>query len=139
MEFREAEEEADLHIDHEDGAPPVDTAVPIAGGERESVEAFLLRLGLKDLGGWRFETIPDKKRVGKVNYIASNLKATCQIHRDCSLYASLRTVGDEAALRHLVSWLHGGHADKVDRAEHAARAAEMKISVFGMKLRGRAS
>ena len=101
---------------------------PIAGGERESVEAFLLRLGLKDLGGWRFETIPDKKRVGKVNYIASNLKATCQIHRDCSLYASLRTVGDEAALRHLVSWLHGGHADKVDRAEHAARAAEMKIS-----------
>ena len=74
MEIREAEEEADLHIDHEDGAPPVDTAVPIVGGERESVEAFLLRLGLKDLGGWRFETIPDKKRVGKVNYIASNLQ-----------------------------------------------------------------
>jgi hypothetical protein len=78
LELREAHHEADLDTHREEEAEP---AARCGDEPVEDLEALLLRLGMKDIGGWRFETTVDSTRVGKINYIVGNMKATCQLHK----------------------------------------------------------
>ena len=145
LERCEAQEEADLHVDREglelaqDGATaaePMVAACEAAGGKDEPMEAFLTRLGLKDIGHWRFETLEGSRRIGKVNNISTSMKATCQLHKHCACYVSLRDVRHAAALRHLVQWLNRARAENWSQQQHQDNAVHLKTTVFGMRVRG---
>jgi hypothetical protein len=133
LERCEASHEADLDTHHEEEAEPA-----TRGGDEpvEDLEALLIRLGMKDIGGWRFETTVGSTRVGKINYIVGNMKATCQLHKECSCYVSLKSVPDRLAVPHLVQWLHSARAHNWDRRQHLDSAIQLKTAVFKMKVRG---
>ena len=102
----------------------------------ESVDSLLLRLGIRDIGGWRFNVGDGDDRLGRIDYICKNLKATCQQHKNCSLYASLHSVSDQRAVWHLVDWLHRARRENLDVHRHQDLAVQLKVEVFGMKVRG---
>ncbi len=108
-----------------------------SSSDAESLSTFLERLGVKDIGLWRFESLHEpNKRLGKVNFILSNMKATCQVvghGRDCYCYVTKGAMADEKALRHLITWLHSGAG--ISKESHLSLARDLKIDKFGMKLR----
>ena len=93
-------------------------------------------MGLRDIGGWRFEAVADGTRVGKVSYISRNMKATCQPEQHCYCYATLRSVSDDFAVRQLARWLHRGHAEGWGPMQHLESAMQSKVTEFGTRARG---
>ena len=74
-------------------------------------------------------------RIGKINYISVNLKATCQLHRTCSFYVTVKPGEDKPALCHLLRWLHSAHAEGLSHEDHLKAAKRLKQECFGMKVR----
>lgn len=141
-----AKEEHDLDQDADDAVlgaqAQAGAAGPTLAGSAEgdgavdegNIDQFLQSLGLQDIGSWRFETVAaEPRRVGKVNYIKANLKATCQVHRRCSCYVTVPAGRDLPSLKHLLRWLVSGVGSTA--AQHEADSRRLKSEVFGMRLR----